>query len=311
METIKIIKPGIYTTIQDLGRFYYQQYGMSVSGAMDEFALRAGNILVGNPENTPALEFNYTGLEVEFLTDAWIAITGGDFLPKASGERVIKCWSSTFIEKGTRLSFPKVIRGCRGYLAVSGGFQVPEVMGSCSTDVRAKVGGFQGRPLKRGDALPVNQINGSIAKKLVPPQLLNKYYPEDAVVRVIKGPQDAMFTQAALTRFFSSQYKITINSNRMGYRLEGPVLEHLGGADIISDGIPKGAIQVPGNGLPLILMSDRQTIGGYAKIANVITVDLPLVAQMKAGSSIGFKEVTIDEAHQLLFEYEKDIETLT
>jgi biotin-dependent carboxylase-like uncharacterized protein len=322
MEAIKIIRPGILATIQDLGRYHYQQFGLSVSGAVDEFALRVGNLLAGNPQNTPALEFNYTGLAVEFLVDTCFAVTGGEFVPESSDGRTVACWQTAFAAKGMRLSFPKITGGCRGYLAVAGGFDVPKVMGSCSTYVRGKLGGFQGRPLKSGDVLKVNRFDrdrqaARQQPKRIPGELLEKYYPAwsqspgpcpaGSVVRVIMGPQDDKFTGEAIATFLSAEYKITRDADRMGYRLDGPALEHISGADIISDGIPNGAIQVPGNGLPVILMADRQTTGGYPKIANIITVDLPRTAQMKPGDLIKFQKVTIREAHELLRQFEADI----
>ena len=307
MGNIKIINPGFYSTVQDLGRFGYQQYGMPVSGAMDEFALRAGNILVGNPENSPSIEFTYCGLTVEFLSSTYISITGGEFVVETLEGKSIQCWKTVFVEKGTIVTILEQNAGCRGYLSIYGGFEIPKVMGSASTYLRGKVGGFKGRLLKAGDYIPYKETTNSIPIKFVPKELLSKWYDQNSPIRVILGPQDEAFTTTGIKTFLTSDYSITGESDRMGYRLEGPKIEHKEGPDIISDGIAIGSIQIPGSGTPVIMQADRQTTGGYTKIATVATVDLPRLAQMAPGNTISFKLIAINESHHLLKDFYSDI----
>lgn len=300
----EVIKPGLLTTVQDLGRFGYQQYGMAVSGAMDTFALRIGNLLVGNEESAAGLEMTLLGPVLKVRQNCLIAITGGDLQPCLDGEP-LPMWKSVFIPQGSVLSFKGVRRGCRAYLTVRGGIDVPQAMGSRSTYLKAKIGGYQGRPLQTGDVLSVGGEGADLQHLL---HWANRGLHADALpqyaspvrVRVILGPDHEMFRAESVQLFLSQPYTITPQSDRMGYRLKGARLEHRGNAEIISNAIPFGAIQVPASGDPIVLLADRQPTGGYPKIATVISVDLPLVAQAKPGEQITFTAVTLSESHQLL-----------
>lgn len=310
MAFLKIIKPGLLTTIQDRGRFYYQRWGVPVAGAMDEYALRVGNMLVGNNEGECCLEITLLGPEIEFLEPGVVAITGAD-LGANLDNRYCEPWKAFNVKKGEVFKFTGIRNGCRAYLAAAGGFKVPSVMGSKSTFLRAKIGGMDGRALQEGDELDINFpiFTNNLSCKTVPEKY--RYIPRyPQIVRVILGPQVDAFTQKGINTFLNSKYMITHESDRMGCRLEGPKIEHTDKPDIISDGITAGSIQVPGNGQPIIMMADRQTTGGYAKIATVITPDLWKLAQAKPGDSIGFISVTLSQAHDAYIEYEKKLQKL-
>lgn len=301
---IKINKPGLLTTVQDLGRYGYQQFGVSVSGAMDHISARLANILVGNDENEGIIEVTMLGPEIEFLDSVVIAVTGGDLLPTLNNMK-INMNKSILVNKGDKLSFSGIKNGCRSYIAFSGAIEVPIIMGSKSTFTRGKMGGFEGRALKQGDILTIGEPNkplSSLAGKEIQEDLYD--YRNNIELRVILGPQEDAFTEKGLGTFLNREYKVTNECDRMGYRLDGEKIEHKDGGDIISDGIAMGAIQVPSHGNPVIMMADRQTTGGYTKIGNVISVDLPKVAQAKPGDKITFKKIELKEAHKLL----KDVE---
>ncbi|WP_126426842.1 biotin-dependent carboxyltransferase family protein [Brevibacillus marinus] len=312
----EVIKPGLFTTVQDLGRFGYQQYGMAVSGAMDPYALRIGNLLVGNEEGAAGLEMTLVGPVLKACRDCLIAITGGDLNPHLDGVP-LPMWKSVVMPQGSVLAFQGVKRGCRAYLAVRGGIDVPLVMGSRSTYVKAKLGGYQGRPLQSGDVLPVGLAGAShhpqnllmYANRSLHPEAVPQY-ASPVQARVILGPDYEMFRAESVRLFLSQPYTISPQADRMGYRLTGARLEHKGQAEIISDAIPFGAIQVPASGEPILLLADRQPTGGYPKIATVISSDLPLVAQAKPGEQIRFTAVTLEESQQLLYEQESVLQTL-
>lgn len=311
MGEIKIRKSGLLTLIQDHGRYGYQQFGVPVSGVMDGFSHRVANILVGNNENDAVLEITIMGPEIEFMNDSIIAITGGNLSPNLNGNSV-SMWESIHVKKGDILSFGSIKNGCRSYISFLGGIQVEKVMGSSSTYVKAKIGGLHGESLKKGDTLKIgdlgNKIESTKYKKL--PHEYMPTYSSKLEIRVVLGPQDDYFTQSGLDKFLSNEYKVTNECDRMGYRLEGEPIEHINGGDIISDGINFGAIQIPSHGQPIIMMSDRQTAGGYTKIANVISVDLSKIAQAKPGDFIEFKKISIYEAQKLLKEMEETIENI-
>ncbi|WP_097027271.1 biotin-dependent carboxyltransferase family protein [Clostridium peptidivorans] len=311
MGEIKIKNPGLLTLIQDKGRYGYQQFGVPVSGVMDSFSHRVANILVGNDENEALLEVTILGPEIEFMNDSLIAITGGDLSPVLNGNS-IPMWESICVKRGDTLGFGQIKNGCRSYIAFTGGIQIEKVMGSRSTYVKAKIGGLHGGSLKSGDILTIGDLKDGLTstkyRKL--PNENIPTYSKDIEVRVILGPQDDYFTEKGIDKFLSAEYKVTNECDRMGYRLEGEVIEHVNGGDIISDGINFGAVQIPSHGQPIIMMADRQTAGGYTKIANVISIDLPKIAQAKPGDCIKFKKVTLDEAQGLLKEIEEDITTI-
>ncbi|ESU32232.1 hypothetical protein G3A_12270 [Bacillus sp. 17376] len=291
----KVLKPGLQTTVQDLGRTGYQQYGISASGAMDPYSLQMANLLVGNPLNEAGLEVTMLGPSLEAMTDMSIAICGGILQPMVNKKKV-SMWKSFVFKKGDILSFGKVESGARAYIGFAGGIDVPLVLGSKSTFLNGTMGGFNGRALESGDILygrPFVRKNRFIHKDFIPE------YIAQLEMRVILGPHLEKFHPDAIKRFLSNEYMISPQSNRMGYRLEGPELGHIDGADIISDAIPAGGIQVPSNGQPIILMAERQTTGGYARIATIISVDLPLLAQAMPGTKVRFAEITVEEAQEL------------
>lgn len=301
---LHLIEPGLLTTVQDRGRYGYQRYGVPVSGAMDEFALRMANVLVGNDQGAAALEITVQGPTIEFLAPTWIAITGAD-LSATIDERTVSLWESVQVHAGSVLAFGDPRDGMRAYLAVRGGIDVPIVMGSRSTYLKGRFGGLQGRALRKGDRLSTLPPDRS---EFVPKRLPKNYtaplYGGSHRLRVITGPQQDAFERGALSAFLGSRYKVSSQSDRMGYALDGPKIEHRDGADIISDGNPPGAIQVPGDGVPRILLADRGTTGGYTKIATVITSDLSKLAQALPAHAIAFRQVSLQEAQDALRERE-------
>lgn len=308
MGQIKIISPGLMTTVQDFGRYGYQQYGVSVSGAMDYVAARLANILAGNDENEGLLEITIIGPKIEFLSDAVIAVTGGDLEPLIN-DMPIGLNKSVAVKTNDILSFKGIKKGCRCYVAFAGGIDVPVVMGSKSTFLKAGIGGHEGRVLKAGDVL---SIGSPLPTNIIGIESENFYDYDSGIIklRVVLGPQEDFFTDKGIETLFSNEFIVTNNSDRMGYTLEGAKLEHKDSADIISDGIAMGAIQVPSKGNPIIMMADRQTTGGYTKIGNVITVDLPKIAQAKPGDKIVFEKVNFLEAQNLFKQLEEKFVTL-
>lgn len=308
MGTVQVIQAGILTTVQDLGRWGFGKFGMPVAGVMDDYAARAANILLGNDDNAPVLEITLMGPMLAFDDETAFVISGGDLQPRLNNAP-ITLRTVHQAQAGDMLSFAGIKSGCRSYLAVAGGFEIEMVMGSAATYLRGKLGGCEGRALKAGDVLTTGQ---SVSQTIFP----GLAFPSDALpqqretIRVISGPQDDAFTAQGIKTFFSESYTVTNEADRMGYRLDGPKIEHKSGADIISDGIAPGAIQVPAHGTPIIMLADRQTTGGYTKIANVISVDLPAVAQKKPGESIRFEQISIREAQQLYREREQRLEQL-
>lgn len=296
---LKVINAGMMTTVQDSGRWGYQGFGTPVAGAMDIKAYKVANMLVGNKDGQAALEFTMMGGEYEFTQAAFIAITGANMNATLDGEPVNN-WSAFKVAAGSKLQFAFAAAGCRAYLAIAGGFDLPVVLGSRSTHTRSTVGGLEGRALKSGDKLPVGLADIS---KMQPLRLSSELTIDmDAHVnlRVLLGPQDEDFTENGKQTLFSNVYKITSEADRMGYRLEGAVIEHATKADIISDALCQGAIQVPAHGMPIIMMADRQTTGGYTKIGSVVSADLRLLAQVKPGDSVSFTQVEDDQAVQAL-----------
>ncbi|MBU3159259.1 biotin-dependent carboxyltransferase family protein [Clostridium frigoris] len=310
MTIMKILKPGMYTTIQDIGRYNYQKSGMSVSGAMDQFSLRVANILVGNKDSEACLEATLFGLKIKFHGDALIAVTGGNLMPMINN-KAIDMWSGIKVLDGDELSFGTAKSGCRSYIAIEHGIDVPEVMGSKSTYVKGKVGGFQGRMLKAGDEIKIGSAseNDFTSIKKLPIDLI-PMYSKDNIVRVVMGPQDDYFTAEGINTFFDCEYQVTSEADRMGYRLSGSKISHKIGADIISDGITMGSVQIPGDGAPIIMMADRQTTGGYTKIATIITPDINIIGQLKPGDSVRFKLIDIEEAHKIYRKYMNDFDLI-
>jgi len=298
---LEVLEGGMLTTVQDLGRYGYQRYGVPVAGAMDPFALQVANALVGNSLDEAALEMTVAtavGPTLRATASCLIAVTGADLSLRVNG-RPLPVWMAIFVRRGWIIEFGGRKRGCRAYLAVAGGIGVPPIMGSKSTYLRGGFGGFEGRALRGGDLIPIGQPAfhlPSLAGKEFPPDRIPKY-SDAPEVHVVLGPQDDYFTEEGIATFLSSEYRVSPTSDRMGYRLQGPEIAHKGQADIISDGIALGAVQVPADQQPIVLMADRQTTGGYPKIATVISADVPLLAQCLPGAStVTFKAMTVEEA---------------
>lgn len=293
----QVMKPGLLTTFQDLGRTGYQEFGVVVSGAMDDYALQMANLLVGNPKHEAALEVTLMGPTLKVIEDAVIAICGGNLSPKVN-RKDVPMWKSFMVKKGEVIEFGPPVEGARAYISVAGGFELPTVMGSKSTFLKARIGGLNGRAIEREDILYGTEINYSTAGRSLHVGEIPRYKKE-MIIRVCLGPHLRAFPDTSVKTFLSSVYEVTAQSDRMGYRLKGPAIKHQTSADIISEAIPLGGIQVPANGEPIILMADRQTTGGYTRIATVISTDISLLAQALPGSSIRFVAVTVGEAQKL------------
>lgn len=298
MNAVKVISPGALTTVQDAGRFGFLQSGISVSGVMDSYSHRAANLLVDNPQEEAVLEVTLMGPVLEFQCSTRIAVTGAMMQPKLN-DQPVPMWQTIPVREGDRLSFSGIQGGCRAYIAFAGGLDVPVIMGSKSTNLKAQMGGFEGRMLKRDDVVPLKAPSGEAKLWAASEEWIPKF-PTQITLRAVLGPQEDLFTEEGIASFLNTEYLVTPANDRMGYRLEGEEITHKAGADIVSDGIVMGAVQVPSSGQPIILMADRQTTGGYTKIATVVTADLPLLAQAQAGTKIRFERVSVEEAQQLL-----------
>lgn len=306
MEFAKILNPGLFTTVQDIGRFGYESLGAPTSGAMDIFSFKVANILAGNTIDEPVLEVTLLGPRMEFLSDAFISVTGANMIPLINGKKR-PTWSAFPVKKGDVLSFSPMTEGCRAYIAVAGGLKAENVMGSASTYVRGKIGGILGRPLKKGDILELKRDDSAKRK---PCKVKSDYIPSYKTmvnVRIILGPQDDYFSNDAIEKLLSSTYTLTNESDRMGFRLDGPEIRPIDKYDIITDGLIPGSVQIPGNGKPIIMMKDAQTTGGYVKIANVISIDLPKLAQLKPGDKLRFEKVKLNKAHEMLKDVNKTL----
>lgn len=305
-----VARPGLFTTLQDLGRKGVGKYGVSVGGAMDPYSLRLANLLLGNSPHATALEITLIGPELVAEADHWIALCGGNLTPHVQGKE-ISLGRPVFMKKGEVLRFGPCVRGCRTYLAVKGGFSVPFVLGGTGTDLRGKIGGIEGRPLQKGDCIPVNKIKKTscrpfhLKKKLISSE-------ENPLIRVIQGPEYPLFTRESQQSFFRQTYKVTPHSDRMGYRLQGEVpLDVMVRKELLSSAVYAGTIQVPPDGQPIVLMADSQTIGGYPRIGSVATVDLPQIAQLKPGDVFSFQQITLGEAHSLYWQQEQTLRCLS
>ncbi|HIF12275.1 MAG TPA: biotin-dependent carboxyltransferase [Dehalococcoidia bacterium] len=302
VDALRVVSPGPLSTIQDLGRPGYQRFGVSVSGAADRYALRLGNLLVGNDERGAAIEVTIGGAEFEFTSPAIFAITGADLSPTLNGTS-IALWETVSAAAGDRLSLMSPAgpdSGLRAYLSVSGGFDAPPVLGSRSTHIGARLGGIEGRVLEPDDGIPTGPVTNAVRPGRRVPQDLLPQYGGDIVARVVPGPQDDLFDSDATATFYNSAYTVSDKSDRVGSRLEGPQVPAIDGAhDIISDGVLSGAIQIPGDAQPIILLADRQTTGGYAKIGVIASVDLALVAQASPGATVRFERISAEDASAL------------
>ncbi|NQW19756.1 MAG: biotin-dependent carboxyltransferase family protein [Chloroflexi bacterium] len=297
---IRVIQPGPMTLVQDRGRVGFQQLGVSVSGAVDADALAIGNLLVGNDRMAAGLEMMLGGLEIEFSMPTVFAVTGAD-VGATVDEVPVATHVSYLAHAGAHLKLEMVHRGLRAYVAMAGGIAVSKTLGSRSTHIPSKLGGIEGRMVMEADLLPLGDPGGSAVSGLWFDDGKRAAIPSELNVRIVLGPQDDEFSSSGVETLLGSTYTVTDQSNRQGLRLDGPVIESKSGRyDIISDAVVNGSIQVPGDGKPIILLADRQTTGGYAKIATVVTVDLPELGQASPGTNITFTAISVDEAQQLL-----------
>lgn len=299
--SVKIIRSGPLLTVQDRGRFGYLKYGVGNAGAMDKDAYELANALVGNTQGEAALEATLMGPELCFTRDCVCAVTGADMKPTLSGIPV-EMDKAFLALKGSVLKLGFTVNGCRSYIAFSGGIEVPQVMESRSTDMKCRIGGMEGRKLQDGDLLELTDSSQScvaILKKSKKIKTQKRTYEKIITVRVVMGPQDDAFSEKGLQTFLTGAYEVTSESDRMGIRLKGEPIESVDGVDIVSDGIAEGSIQVSNNGQPIVLMADHQTTGGYAKIATVLSVDIPLLAQAVPGSTVHFRKIGPDEAEHI------------
>lgn len=290
--TFKVLNPGLFSTIQDAGRFSYQTFGFSPSGVLDYRAHKLANRLLGNDDDAAVLEMTLQGVVLKIQKDTVISTSGAkaaitiDDQPYDHGTAIK-------VLKGEILKIGKCEDGSRTYLAVSGGFDVPEILGSRSTHTRSGIGGFKGRTLKKGDILKSAGSEFSDGLKKI------KSFENDNVIHIIPGQQYDRFGAEAQEKLFNAEYEITKDSDRMGIRLNGPGLHADGGHDVLSEPTQLGSIQVPKNGQPIILLNDRQTAGGYVRIATVALADIPKVVQKSPGEKLRFKKIDVDKATEL------------
>ena len=300
---------GILTTVQDEGRYGYQAYGVSTSGAMDAHSFHIANLLVGNDKSEAALETTYMGPALEFTEDNVIAITGADMKPTLDGKE-IPSYAAVAVKKGQKLVFGMAQNGCRGYIAFAGGLDIPEVMGSKSTLLRNHLGGLDGRKLEKGDKITFTSPKSELPN-MENRRVAGEIFPDkEVVLRVVLGPQDDEFTEKGIKDFFWYKGTITQEFDRMGCRIDREPIEMSGDGNINTDGISLGSIQVPGNGKPIIMLSDRQSTGGYPKIGTVISVDIAKIAQSRPGQKIRFINVSLGLAQDLYVRELEYIENL-
>ncbi|MBI4562059.1 MAG: biotin-dependent carboxyltransferase [Candidatus Rokubacteria bacterium] len=301
MTCLAVLEPGLLTTVQDLGRYGYLRYGIPPSGPMDREAFILANRLLGNPDTAAGLECTLIGPKLEVRAACLVAVTGAE-MPLAVNDREAPRWSAVSLKAGDVLRLATAKAGARAYLAVSGGIDVPPVLGSRATYLRGQLGGLEGRQLRKGDLLPLGRPQASPEAsdgRRVRAECIPSYSAEPEV-RVVLGPQAHRFTREGIAAFLEGPYEVLPQSDRMGARLRGPRITHTEGHDIISDGIPLGGIQVVGDGQPIVLLIDRQSTGGYTKIATVCSFDIGRVAQLRPGQRLRFRSVSLGEAHAAL-----------
>lgn len=303
MTALRIVKGGLLSTIQDLGRVGYQSVGVSVAGPMDWYSHRLANRLVSNDERAAAIEVTLIGPEVIAEGDALCAIAGAGF-DVTVGAAPVSTDGPFTVQRGQRITFGERRRGARATLAVRGGIDVPSMLGSRSTHLVSHTGPFGGRALQAGDVLPIGTAGSALRFCGTRPLPLTQ---GTATLRVMEGPHRSRFKDEAWERLCGEPFRISTDSNRMGYRLEGPPIVHVRGADILSEATAIGSLQVPSSGQPILLMADRQTTGGYTIIATVITADLPLAGQLAPGDSVRFAACSRDEAVAALAERESEL----
>jgi len=301
VKALKITNPGPLTTLQDSGRFGFGAYGVAPSGAVDSFSLRVANRLVGNQEDDAGLEMTFAGSAATALSKIAIALTGADMQPQING-RPVPNWHSLVMEKGDRLSFKGIRSGLRTYLALGGGLSAKKVLGSRSTNLQARFGGLSGRPLMKGDILSAQDPHLHLKSEgtALPVRSIPVYW-KNTPLRIISGPQEHDFDPEMLSAFQQAAYRVTEKLDRTGIRLTGPVIKEKAGLEpsIISEGVVSGAIQIPGDGQPIIILNETVT-GGYRKIATVIAADLPRLGQLGPEDTVRFIPVSLKAAQDAL-----------
>lgn len=322
--SVRVVGAGLFTTVQDLGRPTHQREGIPAGGAMDRVALRVANLLVGNDDSLAALEATLIGPTLVFEKPALIALGGADLEASIDGT-ALPPWKPAAVGAGATLRFGKARLGCRAYIAVAGGIDVPLVFGSRGTYVRASFGGLEGRALHAGDCLQIGQpskLSARIARALrgdddddAPVRIarwsagldLRPRYASDVVARVIAGAHTDALSAESRAKFHSITFRVSSSSDRMGYRLEGHALALRQRVELLSEGVAFGTVQLPPDGAPIVLMADRQTTGGYPRIGEVASVDLALVAQLKPGDGLRFRPIDIEEAQALYLAAEQEL----
>ena len=308
---LKVLSPGLHSTVQDLGRLGYQNIGVPVSGALDGFGLRLANALVGNPQGMAALEILASGLTLEGAADsARLALvgTGASLGIRGENPRVVAAGQSVTVQRGDVVQIALGRQSACCYLAVEGGIAVPKILGSASTYVRAALGGLNGRALQRGDVVPLVLGCASERTELRAPE--PPPATEDRPIRVVLGPQQKHFRKEAFATLLDAEFRVSKDTDRMGMRLDGPLLRHRRGWDIVSDAIATGSIQVPGSGQPIVLLADHQTTGGYPKIATVVSADLPRLGRCRPGDPLRFVSVELEAAEDMCREAEREFAKL-
>jgi biotin-dependent carboxylase-like uncharacterized protein len=296
MGSLEAIDGGLLTTIQDDGRFGYRQYGVPVSGVMDVYAYRLATQLVGNASNMPVLEMTLNGGRYRFNSDAVIAITGADMHPKINGEDV-SLNTSLEIKSGDVISFNYCKKGCRSYFAIRGQLDIKEVLGSCSTYLTGKFGGFEGRALEKGDVLSWTENEEEFSLQEIPKDRI-PYYSSKVELRIMEGPEWSWLSQNQKEQFMNTEFDASPDSNRMGVRLKGDPIQPIE-RQMISGPVIPGTIQLPENGRPIIIMKDGQAVGGYPRIAKIADADLWRAGQLWPAVQLTFRKISRKEANTL------------
>lgn len=320
-----VLRPGLLTTVQDLGRHGYQKDGILVSGAMDAVALRTANLLVGNVEEAAGLEISLLGPRIRFEADHLLALTGANLSPTIEG-RPVGLNRPVWVRAGTELAFGAPVLGSRAYLAVAGGLDVAPVLGSRSTYLRAGFGGLHGRALQAGDVLPVaaptpigQQLSRAVASTRgaatwaqaswhATPQPYPPQVPQR--IRAIAGPEYEQFSISSQQAIWEQDFTVTPQADRMGYRLQGPALVRTTDAELLSSAVTFGTVQVPASGQAIVLLADHQTTGGYPRLVQVITADFSALAQLRPGQLFRFEQVSLADAHALYLAQERRLHAL-
>jgi biotin-dependent carboxylase-like uncharacterized protein len=298
MSSLHVLNPGLLTTLQDRGRTGYEDRGVPPSGALDELSFAIANALVGNPAGTGALEFTLVGGQFQVGQGGCVVAVTGD-MQVFIDDQPVTPYQCHVLRSDSVLKVGRALSGARGYLAVAGGFAAEPVLGSVSTLMRGALGGFAGRALAKGDELPLAAPSQYLPTAARAPGQRLLPQREHQPLRVVLGPQQGHFYPVEIQRFLNESFQVSGQSDRMGYRMTGPVIAHLKGFNIVSDAISTGSVQIPGSGHPIIAMHDRQTTGGYPKIATVIRADLARLGQLKPGDWLSFAEVSVEDAEDL------------